>query len=72
MAKPLPIHLKPFSKVGMSEPIRILHLEDDTIDAQLIHAKLESDKLSCDIVRAQDRQSFEAAVMQTSFDLIMS
>ncbi len=54
------------------DAIRILHLEDDTMDAELIHAKLATDQFKCDIVRVQDRQSFEAAITQDFFDLVMS
>jgi PAS domain S-box-containing protein len=56
----------------MQKPIRILHLEDNPVDAELIHAKLESEKISCDIVRVKDREDFESTIVQGVFDLILS
>ena len=43
----------------MTKPIRILHLEDNPIDAEMILAKLESDQIKCELINVRDRSSFE-------------
>src|SRR5258708_33178093 len=53
-------------------PIRVLHLEDSPRDAEIIRHKLEVDGVRCDIVLANSKDSFEAALVQESFDLILS
>jgi PAS domain S-box-containing protein len=56
----------------MKERLRLLHLEDDSRDAELIHAVLEEDGVVCDIVRIKSQTEFERAVAQGNFDLILS
>ncbi len=57
----------------MAKLIRILHLEDNPVDAELIHAKLESAKIRCDILCVNDRERFEEAIAAgPPFDLILS
>ncbi|MBI4327597.1 MAG: PAS domain S-box protein [Chloroflexi bacterium] len=53
-------------------PLRILHLEDDTSDAELVQSLLESNGLQCNIHRVQTRADFVAALEQHPFDLILS
>jgi PAS domain S-box-containing protein len=50
----------------------VLHLEDSPRDAEIIRHKLEVDGVRCDIVLANSKDSFEAALVQESFDLILS
>ena len=52
--------------------LRILHIEDSPLDADLTRQRLEEAGYSCDIVLAHDRAAFEAAVDQGQFDLILS
>ena len=56
----------------MNQPIRLLHLEDDPRDAELIRLKLKAEDLSCDITWVNDRKAFESALAQESFDLVLS
>jgi PAS domain S-box-containing protein len=51
--------------------LRILHLEDDSADAELIEATLAADGLSCDCVRVSSRAQFVAAI-DGPYDLILS
>lgn len=53
-------------------PLRILHLEDDPSDAELVRSLLESNGLQCDIHRVQTRAGFLAALEQHRYDLILS
>ena len=56
----------------MNAPIRILHLEDNPRDAELIRDKLEADGLIVDVQWADTREKFEAAVAGGgAFDLIL-
>src|SRR3979409_2077062 len=56
----------------MTSPYRVLHLEDDPRDAEMIHNKLEDQEVSCAIVLVNDKSGFEAALTRESFDLIIT
>ena len=56
----------------MTRPIRVLHLEDSPRDAEMIRHRLDVEGLACDILLANSKDSFEAALMQEAFDLIIS
>jgi PAS domain S-box-containing protein len=53
-------------------PLRILLLEDDTRDAGLIQDVLEADNFVCDVIRAQTRAEFLAALDDDTIDLILA
>jgi PAS domain S-box-containing protein len=53
-------------------PLRILLLEDDTRDAGLIQDVLEADNFVCDVIRAQTRAEFLAALDDDAIDLILA
>ncbi|HLN58800.1 MAG TPA: ATP-binding protein [Thermoanaerobaculia bacterium] len=55
----------------MSERVRILHVEDDPRDAELVREALLADHLDCDIVRVVTRQDYLAALERGDFDLIV-
>jgi diguanylate cyclase (GGDEF)-like protein len=55
--------------VGSS--LRILHLEDNRNDAELVQAMLASDSIACELVRVETRNQFLAAMNQGGFDLIL-
>jgi CheY-like chemotaxis protein len=55
----------------MKSPIRVLHLEDSPLDAELIREKLETAGIACDIVLAAGREAFESALTHKTFDLIL-
>jgi PAS domain S-box-containing protein len=57
---------------AMSAPIRILLLEDDPNDAQLVEDLLEADQFVSRIVCVQSRAEFLAALKEGHFDLILS
>ncbi len=52
--------------------VRILHLEDDAVDAELIYAALESAGISCKRTRVQSSAEFSDALRMGGFDLILS
>ena len=56
----------------MNPSIRLLHLEDDARDAELIRLRLESAGLACNITCVNSRKSFESALAGETFDLVLS
>jgi signal transduction histidine kinase/ActR/RegA family two-component response regulator len=52
-------------------PLRIVHLEDDPFDRELVEHALHGDGIDCTIVPAPSRQSFEEALAEPP-DLILS
>lgn len=56
----------------MTDPLRILHIEDDPADAELVRAIIESEQIQCDIVRVETGRDFEAEVAAGEFDMIFA
>src|SRR5258708_2436959 len=52
--------------------LRVLHLEDSPLDAELIHSTLETEGLSCEIVQVKNQEEFEKALDEGGFDVILS
>jgi CheY-like chemotaxis protein len=57
---------------AVNKPLRILHLEDNSADADLFRILLKAEKIECVISRAQSRREFEALLEQGPYDLIIS
>lgn len=55
----------------MNPPLRILHLDDNPRDAELIRAKLEMSGLNLEVVYVEDRIAYENALQEDSFDVIL-
>src|SRR6266487_750933 len=56
----------------MPSPLRILHLEDDPRDAELLQAMLETEGILCHVIRVETQADFFAALEQGGFDLILA
>ncbi len=56
----------------MKGSLRILHLEDDLRDAELIREMLISEGVACDIVRVDTQAAFLDALAQKDFELIFA
>ena len=52
--------------------LRILHLEDNPRDSEIVREMLERDGVACEIARVDSRPEFEAAVNCGGWDLILS
>ena len=52
--------------------LRILHLEDNPTDAELLRSMLERQRIDCAIKRVETQAAFEAALEREQFDLIIS
>ena len=53
-------------------PLRILHLEDDQKDAELVHATLEAEGLASELTRVETQPDFRTCLDQGGFDLILA
>ncbi len=52
--------------------LRILHLEDSDLDAELVRVSLEREGYACSIVRADSRASFVESLSDGPFDVILA
>ena len=52
--------------------LRVLHLEDNPRDAELLRAALESERFACHLVQVKSKAAFETAVANGGFDLVLS
>ncbi|MGJ5815841.1 sigma 54-interacting transcriptional regulator [Paludibaculum fermentans] len=56
----------------MTAPLRILYLEDDLTDAELVRAYLDSADIDCEITRVETENAFTASLEEGGFDLILA
>jgi PAS domain S-box-containing protein len=56
----------------VKSPLRILYLEDDPQDAELVQAMLEGEGVTCLVTRVETQQDFLASLEQDGFDLILA
>jgi len=53
-------------------PLRILHVEDDSTDAELFRKMIEVEGIDCSIACVRTRDAFQASLNAGAFDLIVS
>ena len=56
----------------MKKQIRILHLEDDPVDAEIVNYALKTDQAGFQIEQVKTEQSFVSALDQNGFDLVLA
>jgi PAS domain S-box-containing protein len=56
----------------VNSPLRILYLEDDPKDAELVQAMLGAEGVACEVTRVETRADFLASLEQDGFDLILA
>jgi PAS domain S-box-containing protein len=56
----------------MSRSLHILHVEDDTADAELTQDTLETEGVACDVTRVETESTFLVALHKGGFDLILA
>jgi PAS domain S-box-containing protein len=56
----------------MSVRLRLLHLEDNPRDAELVQSMLKQNGLDCDITTVNNKNSFEQTLAEGKFDLVLS
>jgi CheY-like chemotaxis protein len=57
---------------AQQQTLRVLHIEDDALIAQLVEIKLKWLSLPCQVTLAANREQFESALQQKDFDLVIS
>jgi len=58
--------------VSTAHPLRILSLEDEPNDAELILELLEADGIACELLRVDTQTAFQASLKQGEIDLILA
>ena len=53
-------------------PVRIIHLEDNLQDRELVSAMLAAAEIDCEIIHADDHETFEKALASVDVQLIIS
>src|SRR5580692_2611104 len=56
----------------MKPTLRILHLEDNQTDAQLVREMLDAEGIDCAVTCVKTREAYEAALDTEGFDLILT
>src|SRR5580692_3654298 len=56
----------------MKAPLRILYLEDDPRDAELVQGTLEAGGIDCDFTRVETQAALVAALQEGGFDLVLA
>ncbi|MCL4548003.1 MAG: response regulator, partial [Bacteroidetes bacterium] len=56
----------------MNSVIKILHLEDNEFDAELLRSQLEIEGIQCEITRVFYKADFIKVIEERQFDLILS
>jgi PAS domain S-box-containing protein len=59
-------------RLEMKSPLRILYLEDDPGDVELIQETLATDGIRCHVTRVETEASFVTSLEQGGFDLILA
>src|ERR687890_2687978 len=55
-----------------TKALRVLNLEDNPLETQLVHTTLKDGGIECEISRVQTRADFAAALESDEFDLILA
>jgi PAS domain S-box-containing protein len=58
--------------MGMNPPLRVLHLEDDVRDTELVQATLQAEEIQSTLTRVETELEFVAVLEGGSFDLILA
>ncbi len=56
----------------MKHKLRILNLEDNQDDSDLLRVRLVKDGIECDLVRVETREDFVVAIQRGGFDLVLA
>ncbi|BCS55739.1 SpoIIE family protein phosphatase [Geobacter sp. SVR] len=56
----------------MKQPLRILHLEDNPVDAELVQVTLTREGIACEMLVVETRADFLAALGRAEIDLILA
>jgi PAS domain S-box-containing protein len=56
----------------VNTPLRLLHLEDDDADADIVRKTLENGSVICTVTRVETEADFRSSLAQGGFDLILA
>ena len=56
----------------MRSRLRILHLEDDPRDSEIVESLLVDEGIDCDMIRVSNRDQFRSAIEREQFDIILA
>src|SRR5262249_54549728 len=70
--RPRPRSRIEFMNTTKTPPLRVLHLEDNDHDAELVRRTLADDGINIEVTRVMKQQTFVDALENGAFDLIMS
>ncbi len=56
----------------MQQTLRILHVEDNAMDAELVREHLIKAKIPCEVLRVETREAYEAALLRDQYDVILT
>ena len=56
----------------MNSPLRVLHLEDDVRDRELVQAALEAEGIQVELTRVETEQDFVSTLNRGGFDVILA
>lgn len=56
----------------MKSPLRILYLEDELLDAELVRSALDEEGIACNILRVETSDDFIEAIDKGGFDIIFA
>ena len=56
----------------MKSKLRVLHLEDDPHDSEIVESLLVDEGIACEVIRVSTRDQFRSAIEQESFDIILA
>src|SRR5437773_665179 len=62
----------PVTEGNTDAPLKLLHLEDDPNDAELVRSSLDTDGLACEVHLVSTRETFLEALEKERIDLIVS
>jgi PAS domain S-box-containing protein len=57
---------------GEISPLRVLYLEDEPKDAELVQATLEGEGIACELIRTDAQADFSTFLQEGGFDLILA
>jgi signal transduction histidine kinase len=60
------------SKTSPVKPLRILHLEDNPFDSEIVSLLLADENIPCEINRVETRRDFETALDKKDYSLVIS
>ena len=66
---PFPKHSLPTAAMA---PLRIVHLEDNALDRELVRTALADEAISCEIIYAASESEFATTLRRAEFDVILS